>query len=198
MNFQNAEFLTTAASLADLDIVDLPTLVFAGRSNVGKSSLINMLTGRKNLARVGSSPGKTVNVNMFVIDRQLLLADLPGYGYAKRSFAERERWAGLIDSFLAVVGNRKTPALGVIVADARIPVQESDVTMAKYFKAHRIPFVFAANKCEKMKAGEKESAEKRFSEAFGSVVLCSAEKGIGCEKIRGFAEKLTEKEEIDP
>ena len=191
MNFLNAEFLTTAARLADLEIVDLPGVVFAGRSNVGKSSLINMLTGRKNLARVGSSPGKTTNVNMFVIDEQILLADLPGYGYAKRSHAERERWAALIDSFLAVVGNRKTGCLGVVVVDGRIPVQESDVTMAKYFKAHKIPFVAVANKCEKMKASEKADAQKRFTEAFGSVILCSAEKNIGCDELRARIEALT-------
>ena len=120
MNFQNSVFLTTAARLADLEIVELPSVVFAGRSTVGKSSLINMLTGRKNLARVGSSPGKTTNVNMFVIDEKLMLADLPGYGYAKRSHAERERWAALIDSFLAVVGNRKMKCLGVVVVDAAL------------------------------------------------------------------------------
>ncbi len=191
MNFQNSEFLTTAAGLADLEIVELPSVVFAGRSNVGKSSLINMLTGRKNLARVGSSPGKTTNVNMFVIDKLLLLADLPGYGYAKRSHAERERWAALIDSFLAVVGNRKMKCLGVVVVDAKIPVQESDVVMAKYFKAHRIPYIAVANKCDKLKVSERAAAEKRFVEAFGRVIMCSAEKGTGCDELRGKIEELT-------
>ena len=190
MNFQNSVFLTTAARLADLEIVELPSVVFAGRSNVGKSSLINMLTGRKNLARVGSSPGKTTNVNMFVIDEKLMLADLPGYGYAKRSHAERERWAALIDSFLAVVGNRKMKCLGVVVVDAKIPVQESDVTMAKYFKAHRIPFIAVANKCDKLKVSEREAAVKRFTEAFGNVYMCSAEKGSGCDELRARLDEL--------
>ena len=190
MNFQNAEFLTTAARLADLEIVEMPSVVFAGRSNVGKSSLINMLTGRKNLARVGSSPGKTTNVNMFVIDEKLLLADLPGYGYAKRSHAERERWAALIDSFLAVVGNRKMKCLGVVVVDSKIPVQESDVTMAQYFKAHRIPYIAVANKCDKLKVSERQAAEKRFTEAFGKVFMCSAEKGVGCDELRAKLEEL--------
>lgn len=192
MNFQNSRFLTTAARLADLEIVELPGVVFAGRSNVGKSSLINMLTGRKNLARVGSSPGKTTNVNMFVIDEQVMLADLPGYGYAKRSHGERERWAALIDSFLAVVGNRKMNCLGVVVVDAKIPVQESDVTMAKYFKAHRIPFIAVANKCDKLKVSEREEAQKRFTEAFGSVYMCSAEKGTGCDELRARISQLAE------
>lgn len=190
MNFLNAEFLTTAARLADLEIAEFPSVVFAGRSNVGKSSLINMLTGRKNLARVGQSPGKTTNVNMFVIDKSILLADLPGYGYAKRSHDERERWAALIDSFLAVVGNRKLKCLGVVVVDAKIPVQESDVTMAQYFKAHRIPYIAVANKCDKLKVSERQAAEKRFTEAFGSVYMCSAEKGTGCDELRAKIEEI--------
>ncbi|MBQ5973197.1 MAG: ribosome biogenesis GTP-binding protein YsxC [Oscillospiraceae bacterium] len=190
MNYQNAEFLTTAARLADLELPELPSLVFAGRSNVGKSSLINLLTGRKGLARVGSSPGKTTNVNLFCVDGSLMLCDLPGYGYARRPHDERERWARLIDSFLAVVGNRKLPAMGVIVLDGRIPVQDSDRVMADYFRSHRIPYVAAANKCEKLKSAERTAAERRFAEVFGTVLLCSAETGLGADELRSIGEML--------
>ena len=99
MNIQNTEFVISAAKKSDFPRDHLPQVVFAGRSNVGKSSVINCLLGRKNFARVGNSPGKTTHINYFLVDRQLYLVDLPGYGYAKVSKAEKDRWGRLMESY---------------------------------------------------------------------------------------------------
>ncbi len=99
LNFQKAEFVRSAADKAHFLRDGLPQFAFAGRSNVGKSSVINRLLGRKNLAYVGASPGKTTQINYFLVDRKAYLVDLPGYGYAKVSRAEKERWGRLMDSY---------------------------------------------------------------------------------------------------
>ena len=180
MNFQNVEFLISAASLADFPKNRLPEIAFAGKSNVGKSSVINRLLQRKNFARVGDKPGKTVHVNYFVIDRKCYLVDLPGYGFAKVSQSEKERWGRLMEEYFAA----GRIDLGVLIVDYRHPPTNNDVTMAKWFLDSGCPFVVVANKMDKLKKSElKPNFEliRRDLELPEKVeiILFSAEKGDG-------------------
>lgn len=180
MNFQNVEFLISAASSADFPKNRLPEIAFAGKSNVGKSSVINRLLQRKNFARVGDKPGKTVHVNYFVIDRKCYLVDLPGYGFAKVSQSEKDRWGRLMEAYFAA----GRIALGVLIVDYRHPPTNNDVTMAKWFLDSGCPFVVVANKMDKLKKSElKPNLEliRRDLELPENVEIIpfSAEKGDG-------------------
>ena len=150
MNFLNVEFLISAASPKDFPKNRLPEIAFAGKSNVGKSSVINRLLQRKNFARVGEKPGKTVHVNYFVIDRKCYLVDLPGYGFAKVSQQEKDRWGKLMEDYFAA--NRID--LGVLIVDYRHPPTNNDITMANWFLESGCPFVVVANKMAKLKKRE--------------------------------------------
>ncbi|MBQ9393469.1 MAG: YihA family ribosome biogenesis GTP-binding protein, partial [Oscillospiraceae bacterium] len=145
INFSKAEFVLSAAQ-PDAFVRDaLPQVAFAGRSNVGKSSVINRLLGRKNLARVGATPGKTTQINYFRIDGKLYFTDLPGYGYAQVSKAERDRWGALMEQYFAEPG---LISLGVLIVDARHKPTADDVTMAEWFKSAPGRFVVVANKLD--------------------------------------------------
>ncbi|MCD8342796.1 MAG: ribosome biogenesis GTP-binding protein YihA/YsxC [Oscillospiraceae bacterium] len=174
MNLHNAEFIKSAASAQSFIRDDRPEIVFAGRSNVGKSSLINKLLNRKNFARVGSAPGKTAHVNYFLIDDSAYFVDLPGYGYAKVSKAERDRWAELMEAFFAC--GRIT--LGVLIVDARHKPTADDCTMCDWFKLSGCPFVVAANKTDIPLISETlaldDAADKK---------PLSAEKGTGRDEL---------------
>ena len=150
MNFQNVEFLISAASTEDFPKKRLPEIAFAGKSNVGKSSVINRLLQRKNFARVGDKPGKTVHVNYFLLDQSVYLVDLPGYGFARVSQSEKERWGKLMESYFAA--GRIT--LGVLIVDYRHPPTNNDITMANWFLQSGCPFVVVANKMDKLKKSE--------------------------------------------
>lgn len=150
MNFQNVEFLISAASTEDFPKKRLPGIAFAGKSNVGKSSVINRLLQRKNFARVGDKPGKTVHVNFFLLDQAVYLVDLPGYGFARVSQSEKERWGKLMESYFAA--GRIT--LGVLIVDYRHPPTNNDITMANWFLQSGCPFVVVANKLDKLKKSE--------------------------------------------
>lgn len=150
MNFQNVEFLISAASPRDFPSNRLPEIAFAGKSNVGKSSVINRLLQRKNFARVGDKPGKTVHVNYFTLDRKCYLVDLPGYGFAKVSQSEKERWGKLMEDYFAA--NRIT--LGILIVDYRHPPTNNDITMARWFMDSGCPFAVVANKMDKLKKSE--------------------------------------------
>lgn len=150
MNFQNVEFLISAASPKDFPANRLPEIAFAGKSNVGKSSVINRLLQRKNFARVGDKPGKTVHVNYFTLDRKCYLVDLPGYGFAKVSQSEKERWGKLMEDYFAA--NRIT--LGILIVDYRHPPTNNDITMARWFLDSSCPFAVVANKMDKLKKSE--------------------------------------------
>ncbi len=150
MNFQNVEFLISAAAPKDFPSNRLPEIAFAGKSNVGKSSVINRLLQRKNFARVGDKPGKTVHVNYFTLDRKCYLVDLPGYGFAKVSQSEKERWGKLMEDYFAA--NRIT--LGVLIVDYRHPPTNNDITMARWFLDSGCPFAVVANKMDKLKKSE--------------------------------------------
>ncbi len=131
MNLNNVEFIKSAVSPSAFIRDGLPQIVFAGKSNVGKSSVINKILNRKNFARVGASPGKTVNINYFLVDRKAYFVDLPGYGYAKVSKQERDRWGRLMESYFAAAEGM---TLGVMIVDCRHKPTGDDVTMANWFK----------------------------------------------------------------
>ena len=137
MNFNNVEFLISAAAPKDFPSKRLPEIAFAGKSNVGKSSVINRILNRKNFARVGEKPGKTIHVNYFAVDRQAYFVDLPGYGYAKVSQAEKDRWGRLMEDYFAA----GRIDLGILIVDARHAPTNNDITMANWFIQSGCPFV---------------------------------------------------------
>ena len=181
VNLNQAEFVRSAVKAADFPRDRLPQTVFAGRSNVGKSSVINRLLNRKNFARVGSAPGKTTHINYFLIDKQLYLVDLPGYGYAQVSKQERDRWGRLIESWFA---DTELMTLGVLIVDARHKPTADDRTMSDFFLATEKPFVVVANKLDKLKKSEIEGNLERIRTVLElpdrvPVIPFSAEKGEG-------------------
>jgi GTP-binding protein len=153
LNLNRVEFIRSAAAPAQFIRSALPSVVFAGKSNVGKSSVINRVLNRKNFARVGAEPGKTVHVNYFLVDDKLYFVDLPGYGYAKVSLGEKERWGKLMEDFFA---EKDLTSLGVMIVDARHKPTADDVTMAEFFKASGHRIVVVANKLDKLKKSELE------------------------------------------
>ena len=153
LNVNKAEFIKSAASPNQFIRSSTPSVVFAGKSNVGKSSVINRMLNRKNFARVGAAPGKTIHINYFKIDRAFYLVDLPGYGYAKVSKSERDRWGKLMEQFFAAEG---LIDLGVMIVDARHKPTADDVTMAEWFKNSGCRLVVVANKLDKLKKSEIE------------------------------------------
>lgn len=185
LNVNKAEFVKSAASPTDFIHSSLPNIVFAGKSNVGKSSVINRLLNRKNFARVGQSPGKTIHVNYFLIDGKTYFVDLPGYGYAKVSQAERERWGRLMENYFAEEG---VITLGVMIVDSRHKPTADDVTMAQWFKSTACPLVVVANKCDKLKKSEIGPNMKLIRETLElsesvSLIPFSAEKGNGRDEL---------------
>ena len=184
MNLHNANFRKSVVSAKDF-MMDKPSIVFAGKSNVGKSSVINKLLNRKNFARVGNTPGKTVHINYFDIDGKVYFVDLPGYGYAKVAKGERDRWGKLMETFFATEG---AITLGVQIVDARHKPTADDVTMAQYFMESGCPMVVVANKKDKLKKSEYEPNVARIRETLQipdetPVLLFSAEKGDGRDEL---------------
>ena len=184
MNLHNVEFLISAASNRDFPGKRLPEIAFAGKSNVGKSSVINRILNRKNFARVGEKPGKTIHVNYFTVDQKCYFVDLPGYGYAKVSQAEKDRWGRLMESYFAA--NRID--LGIMIVDARHAPTNNDITMARWFLDSGCPFVVVANKLDKLKKSEIEpnmrTIRRDLELSDDCVVLpFSAEKGTGRDEL---------------
>ena len=187
MNLQNVSFVKSAVSPRDFIRDGRPNIVFSGKSNVGKSSVINRLLNRKNFARVGAQPGKTVHINYFLLDGTAYFTDLPGYGYAKVSKAERDRWGALMEQFFA------EPALitlGVMIVDARHKPTADDVTMYRWFRSTGCPLVIVANKLDKLRSGEIEGNMRLIRETLelddaAVLIPFSAEKGSGREQLLG-------------
>lgn len=185
INLQKAEFILSAAAPKDFLRDGLPQIAFAGRSNVGKSSVINRLLNRKNFARVGAAPGKTTHINYFKIDSAFYLVDLPGYGYAKVSQAEKDRWGRLMESYFADPG---LMTLGVMIVDSRHKPTADDCTMAQWFRDAGCPLVVAANKLDKLKKSETGPNLQRVRETLElgedvPVIPFSAEKGDGKQEL---------------
>lgn len=184
MNFQKVDFLISAASVRDFPQTRLPEIAFAGKSNVGKSSVINRLLQRKNFARVGEKPGKTIHVNYFTVDGKCYFVDLPGYGFAKVSEKEKARWGKLMEDYFAA----GRIDLGVLIVDYRHPPTNNDITMANWFIQSGCPFVVVANKMDKLKKSELEPNLKIIREDLGlsgeiPIIPFSAEKGNGRDEL---------------
>lgn len=184
MNLHNVEFLISAARPADFPGKRLPEIAFAGKSNVGKSSVINRLLNRKNFARVGEKPGKTIHVNYFTIDKKCYFVDLPGYGYAKVSQAEKDRWGKLMEDYFAA----GRIDLGIMIVDCRHAPTNNDVTMARWFLDSGCPFVVVANKLDKVKKSQIEGNLAVIRQDLElpeecPVIPFSAEKGDGKDEL---------------
>ena len=187
MNLQNVEFMISAASPKDFPKTRLPEIAFAGKSNVGKSSVINRLLQRKNFARVGEKPGKTIHVNYFTVDKCCYFVDLPGYGYAKVSQAEKDRWSQLMEDYFAA----GRIDLGILIVDARHAPTNNDITMARWFIDSGCPFVVVANKLDKLKKSEIVPNLQTIREDLELPENCvvipfSAEKGDGRDELMQY------------
>ena len=184
MNFNNVTFLISAASPKDFPNSNIPEIAFAGKSNVGKSSVINRILQRKNFARVGEKPGKTIHVNYFTVDKTCYFVDLPGYGYAKVSQQEKDRWGRLMEEYFA---SRRID-LGILIVDARHAPTNNDITMANWFIDSNCPFVVVANKLDKLKKSEilpnmeRIRTDLNLPEAC-AVIPFSAENGTGRDEL---------------
>ena len=181
INFNRAEVVLSAVRQGAFIRDGRAQVTFAGRSNVGKSSVINRLLNRKNFARVGATPGKTTQVNYFLIDGKIYFTDLPGYGYAKVSKDERNRWGRRMESYFQEPG---LITLGVLIVDARHKPRADDVTMRNWFRETGCPLIVVANKLDKLKTREIEPDLALIRETLelgerDTLVPFSAEKGTG-------------------
>ena len=191
MNTQKVSFVRSAASKKDFLRDGRKSVVFAGRSNVGKSSVINCLLQRKNFARVGATPGKTVQVNYVLVDGAYFV-DLPGYGYARVSGDERRRWGELMEDFFA---EPERITLGVLIVDLRHDPTADDVTMAEYFKSSGRPYAVVANKLDKLKKSEIEPNLQRVRQVLDledgvAVIPMSSIKGTGRGELLSLIERM--------
>ncbi len=186
INFRKAEFVRSAASERDFPNDDRPRIVFAGRSNVGKSSTINRIVDHKGFARVSSMPGKTVFVNLFLLDKALWLVDLPGYGYSKTSKQERARYSALIESYFSA--DRGNIARLFMIVDARHEPTDDDILMARWAVDYGAPITVIANKLDKLKKSQIDGSIAQIRQTLGlgidvKVIPFSAEKGTNKEMI---------------
>ena len=184
MNLHNVEFLISAAAPKDFPGNRLPEIAFAGKSNVGKSSVINRILNRKNFARVGEKPGKTIHVNYFTIDKSCYFVDLPGYGYAQVSQKEKERWGKLMEDYFAA----ERIDLGILIVDHRHAPTNNDITMARWFIDSGCPFVVVANKLDKVKKSQIQATLDTIREDLElpegcPIISFSAEKGDGKDEL---------------
>lgn len=193
MNFNKAEFEKAFGLSAQLPIADKPEITFAGRSNVGKSSLLNKLFNRKNLARVSSVPGKTVTVNFYNVDGERFV-DLPGYGYAKIPKAEKQRFAELMEGYFQ---SGRDIRLVVQLIDMRHKPTADDMAMISFLKQFEIPFAVVLTKSDKLKKQEYASQKELIINELGNpeypVIPFSSVTGEGVEEIKCVIEKALEK-----
>ena len=191
MNFQKADFIASYGISSQLPESDRVEFVFSGRSNVGKSSLINRLCSRKNLARVSSTPGKTATINFYEVGN-VYFVDLPGYGYARTSASERKRWDELINGYFESDRQR---TVVVQLLDCRHAPSADDIQMMEYLRYHQMPFVAALTKADKLKKSQLAATCDEFKTICGpygcqDVVLTSAENGYGIEELKTVLESF--------
>ena len=164
MNFNNANFEKAFGTFEQLDKSDLPEICFSGRSNVGKSSLINKILNRKSIARVSSKPGKTVTINFYKVDN-VRLVDLPGYGYAKVPFSEKSRWSDLMEGYFGSGRNIKRVFQ---LIDMRHPATDFDISMLEFLNHYEIPYTVVLTKADKLNKTETEERLKLIREELGT------------------------------
>lgn len=190
MNWNKVEFEAAFGTLDQIIQSDLPEICFSGRSNVGKSSLINKILNRKSIARVSSTPGKTVTINFYRLD-EFRLVDLPGYGYAKVADSERERWADLMEGYFRTNRNIK---LCLQLIDMRHPATEFDISMLEFLSHFEIPYAVVLTKCDKLNKTEFNKHLSLLKEELGEfgdnieIIPFSALKGIGADSVRNVVE----------
>ena len=196
MKIKNAEFITSVASADKFYKTNKPIIAVAGKSNVGKSSLINMLANRKKLAKTSVTPGRTRLINYFDFD-EFVLADLPGYGYAKVSKTEKEKWGDLLEKFL------QTQKINLLISlvDIRHEPTKDDIMMINYLYHYRIPFVFVATKADKLGKTKIKPRMKEIATALkvgiGDVTATSSETGFGKEQVLSLIEQAISISNID-
>lgn len=156
LKLQNVILKISAGEPRQIPSDPLAQVAFSGRSNVGKSSLINSLLGRKSLARVSSAPGKTITINFYEIDKKLYLVDLPGYGFAKRTLEEKKKWSALTDGYFTQNDNIDRLSLVLQLIDSRIGPTKDDEMMLNYLRAAELPFAVVATKTDKLNATERK------------------------------------------
>lgn len=196
MNLNNANLIMTAGLPSQLPGImrdEIPQVAMCGRSNVGKSSLINKLLGRKKLARVSSEPGKTVTLNCYDIDASLYLVDLPGYGYAKRSFDEREKWKRLIDKYFSLPGNR----LYLQLVDLKVGLTRDDESMLEFLISSGLPFAVVATKSDKLNKTNREKCLENLKNnplipKDAEIITFSSQTGEGVEKLWSIINEFCE------
>lgn len=194
MNYNKVQFEAAFGTLKQIPPSDLPEIVFAGRSNVGKSSMLNRIFNRKNLARVSSMPGKTITINFFKVE-DVRIVDLPGYGYAKVAKGEKRRWAEMMEGYFQSPRNIK---LVVQLVDMRHKPSEDDYIMMRFLKEAGLPFIVAATKSDKLnKTQYKERVEglKNELSEFGDelvIIPFSSEKGEGTDALKSYIESAVE------
>lgn len=190
MNWNKVDFEAAFGTLEQLTESDLPEICFSGRSNVGKSSLINKILNRKSIARVSSTPGKTVTINFYRLD-EFRLVDLPGYGYAKVADRDRERWADLMEGYFRTDRNIK---LCLQLIDMRHPATEFDISMLEFLRHFEIPYAVVLTKCDKLNKTEFNNRLSLLKEELGElgdnvdIIPFSALKGIGADDVRTVVE----------
>lgn len=194
MRIDTAEFMLGAAKLSQLPHERLPEIALAGRSNVGKSSLLNKLTGRKKLARISRTPGKTRELNLYKINEKLLIVDLPGYGFARVPDRVKKAWGDLVESYL----NSREELLAIVhLVDSRHPPTKDDVQMHEWIRHYEVPALIAVTKVDKIARGKRAAALKKVRELLEPdeatpVVFFSAETGEGGKEIWGWMRDVTE------
>lgn len=193
INFNKAEFTMAAGTSSQLQQSDKPEVIFSGRSNVGKSSLINRLVNRKALARVSATPGKTATINFFDVDK-FCLVDLPGYGYAKVSRAERDRWAELMEGYFAQDRNF---CLVVQIVDMRHLPTQDDLNMIDFLYSNSFNFIIVLTKKDKLKKTAQKESLDRLNEILADyegieLYPFSALNGEGADEIREAISRYVE------
>jgi GTP-binding protein len=178
-----ARFLAGASDPAHLPRWNYPEIAFAGRSNVGKSALLNRLVGQHRLARVSKTPGRTQQINFFLVDERILFVDLPGYGFARVPVAMKGRWKELVETYLT---RREKLRAVVVIVDLRRGMEADDAQLLDFLRAHRIPTIIAATKADKLRYGEGQRRAQAITEGLPhntEVVVCSAVTGDGIAQL---------------
>ena len=189
IRYEQVRYLASYGTVEQLPQSKAPEVSFVGRSNVGKSSLINKLFNRKYLAKVSGKPGKTANINFFEADG-IHFVDLPGYGFAQRSQAEKQRWADLIDAYFT---SERSHNLVVALVDIRLDAQALDLQMIDYLKGAGLPFIIALTKADKLSRQKQQAQLRELAASFGvdemACVVTSAQTGLGIDTLKRFIEQ---------
>lgn len=188
---QQCDFVLGAAQLEQLPAVSIPEIAFVGRSNVGKSSLVNALTGRKTLVKVSNTPGRTQQLNFFNLANKLMLVDLPGYGYAKVSKDKKHAWEGLIKDYLR---GRPNLRRALILIDSRHGAKQSDVEIMEILDEHAVPYQLIFTKADKLRPSEEAQIKldkSKHAALMNEFFVTSSEKKLGIPELQASLAALT-------